>query len=205
MGSRMQPPAFGDAPETTRELFATLFGEGVDPGRDADVPAADGVPAELYAVLSILPGPAIPNFHRMISRAMAPEGRPLPAPLRELAALRTAVVADCRSVFMAHLEIARQVGVSEEKIAAVKGWTTSDVYDDVERAVMAAADELTSQGRIQDETIAALKLHLSDAAIAEVVYDAAMFDMVSTLTRGLELADDTGMADRLVEVPKASA
>lgn len=194
MGNRIAPVSFEDASEDVHELLRHTIGEGSAP---------DGLPDDFYPTIVRVPGGAA-NFHRMVARISA-DDRPLPAPLRELVALRQAIMSDCRSSFVQHVAAARAVGVPEAKIAAIKGWATADVYDEVERAVMAATDELISVGRIQDETIEAMKRHLTDAAVAEVVYAAAVYDMVSTLTRGLQLGEDDDLSVRLVEVPKAES
>lgn len=191
MGNRIEPVSLEDASDDIRELLRQTAADGVAP---------DGLPGDFYPSIAHVPGGAA-NFHRMVMR-ISGDDRPLPATLRELVALRQAIVSDCRSSFVQHVAAARAVGLAEEKISAIKGWTTSDLYDETERAVMAATDELISVGRIQDETIAAMKRHLTDEAIAEVVYAAAVYDMVSTLVRGLHLGDDTDISDRLVEVPK---
>lgn len=192
MGNRIAPVKIDDAAEDVQDLIRQSAAEGVAP---------DGMPGDFYESIAHVPGGAA-NFHRMVSR-IAADDRPLPATLRELVALRQAIVSDCRSSFVQHVAAARAVGIPEEKLTAIKGWATSDVFDETERAVMAATDELISVGRIQDETIAAMKRHLSDEAVAEVVYAAAVYDMAATLVRGLHLGDDTDISDRLVEVPKA--
>ncbi len=69
--------------------------------------------------------------------ALMQPGRKLPAKLRELAIIRTGIVGDSRFEYSQHLKVARMVGVTEDKLDAIKGWATSDKFSNVERAVMA--------------------------------------------------------------------
>ena len=93
------------------------------------------------------------------------------------------------------------VQLPEEKIAAVKGWTTSDLFSPAERAVMAATDEILMLNRVEDETFAALKKHLTDPAILELFVVSGLWRMHGFITRALHLEYDKDTTARLHEVP----
>ena len=117
--------------------------------------------------------------------------RELPPNLRELAQTRVGWARGSRFVFSQHCKASRDNGVSEEKIAAIPAWTTSDVYEPAERAVLAWTDALVYDGgRASDATFAALKEHLSDVAIMELTYIATMYDMHAVMTKALRLELD---------------
>ena len=63
-----------------------------------------------------------------------------------------------------------RTSLSEEKLAAIKGWAVSDKFTDIECAVMQATDEIVGRNLVEDETFAVLKSHLSDEQIMELFY-----------------------------------
>ena len=79
------------------------------------------------------------------------------------------------------------VGVSEDKLAAIKRWAVSDKFSDVERAVMQATDEIVGRNLVEDETFAALKSHLSDEQIMELFYVIGLWRMHGMIVRALHL------------------
>ena len=93
------------------------------------------------------------------------------------------------------------VGVAEEKLGAIKGWATSDKFDDAERAVMAAADELVARNLIEDATFVELKRHFSDEQIMELVYVIALWRMHGLIVRALHLEYDGDTTARMAEIP----
>jgi alkylhydroperoxidase family enzyme len=103
------------------------------------------------------------------------------------------------------MKVGRTVGLSENKLAAIKGWTTSDVFSPVERAVMAAADEILSRNLVEDATFAALRKHLSDPEILELFVVIGLWRMHGLIVRALHLEYDNDTTSRLTEVPAPEA
>ena len=99
------------------------------------------------------------------------------------------------------MKLARTVGISKEKLAAIKGWKTSDLFPPLERAVIAASDEILSLNRVEDETFAALKQHLSDPEILELFVVVGLWRMHGLIVRALHLEYDNDITSRLKEVP----
>ena len=124
-------------------------------------------------------------------------GRKLDPKLRELAILRTGIVGDSKFEYSQHMKVARIVEISEEKLAAIKGWKTSDLFLPIERAVMAASDEILSLNRVEDETFAALKQHLSEPEILELFVVVGLWRMHGLIVRALHLEYDNDTTSRL--------
>jgi alkylhydroperoxidase family enzyme len=99
------------------------------------------------------------------------------------------------------MKVGRMAGLTEDKLAAIKGWATSDKFDPEERAVMAAADEMVARNLIEDDTFAALKSHFSDEQIMEIVYVIALWRMHGMIVRALHLEYDNDTTSRIQEVP----
>jgi alkylhydroperoxidase family enzyme len=128
------------------------------------------------------------------------EARELPKELREIAQLRVGWARESRFVFSQHCKACRDNGVSEEKIAAIDAWQTSDAYDAADRAVLAWTDALVLQGgRASDATFAALREHLSELAILELTYIAAWYDLHAVMSKALRLELDD-VDDRMTEL-----
>ncbi len=184
------------APPEVLKLYKEFFGDR-DPV--AEPGTATGTPGDYWTTFAL-----VPDLMQMAYNTLIPllqPGRQLDPPLRELVILRTAIVGDSKFEYSQHCKVARMVELSEEKIAAIKGWTTSDLFSPVERAVMAATDEILTLNRVEDKTFAALKQHLPDPAILELFVVSGLWRMHGFITRALHLEYDNDTIARLQEVP----
>jgi alkylhydroperoxidase family enzyme len=179
-----------------QQVYDLLFG-----GRDpvAEPGTATGTPGNWWTVFALVPDcfrHAVAGFAFYRSKA-----RKLDPKLRELGQMRAGFLCESQFVFSQHCKAARDVGLSEEKIAAVPAWATATVFSPVERAVLAYTDELVLQlGRVQDATFAALSAALSDEEILELTYVTGLYFMHAVMTRALKLEYDD-IPERVVEVP----
>ncbi|MGH7292232.1 MAG: carboxymuconolactone decarboxylase family protein, partial [Myxococcota bacterium] len=93
------------------------------------------------------------------------------------------------------------VGLSEEKIGAIKGWSVATCFSPLERAVLAYTDCLVLQGgRVPEDVFDALRAGLSDVEILELTYVTCMYDMHAVMSRALRLEYDD-VEDPITEVP----
>jgi alkylhydroperoxidase family enzyme len=193
---RLRQVPRAEAPADVQQVYDMLFG-----GRDpvAEPGTATGTPGNWWTVFALVPDcfrHAVAGFGFYRSKA-----RKLDPKLRELGQMRAGFVCESQFVFSQHCKAARDVGLSEEKIAAVPAWATSDVFGPAERAVLAYTDELVLQlGRVQDATFAALKAQLSDEEILELTYVTGLYFMHAVMTRALRLEYDD-VPERVAEVP----
>ena len=193
---RLAQVAKADAPAQVLAIYKEFFGDR-DPV--AEPGTATGTPGDYWTTFALAPD-LLRMAHRDLLSLLQP-GRRLPAELRELAIVRTGIVGDSKFEYSQHLKMARGVGLSEAKLAAIKGWTTSDIYSSAERAVMAATDEILSRNLVEDATFAALKLHLDDAAILELFVVIGLWRMHGLIVRALHLEYDNDTTGRMQEVP----
>ena len=193
---RLRQVPRAEAPPDVQQVYDMLFG-----GRDpvAEPGTATGTPGNWWTVFALVPDVfrhcvAGFGFYRSKSRKLDPR-------LRELGQMRAGFVCQSQFVFSQHCKAARDLGVPEEKIAAVPAWTASELFSPVERAVLAFTDELVLQlGRVQDATFAALSSQLSDEEILELTYVIGLYFMHAVMTRALRLEYDD-VPERVVEVP----
>ncbi len=179
-----------------RKLYELLFGDR-DPVTSPGT--ATGTPGNWWTVFANVPDcfdHAVSGFAFYRSK-----NRKISMQLRELGQLRAGYARGSRFVFSQHCKAARSVGISEEKIRAIKGWSVATCYSPIERAVLAYTDCLVLQGgRVPDDVFDALRAELSDVEILELTYTTCMYDMHAVMSRALRLEYDD-VDDPITEVP----
>ncbi|MBB1628339.1 carboxymuconolactone decarboxylase family protein [Achromobacter sp. UMC71] len=130
--------------------------------------------------------------------------RKLSPVLRELGITRAGWARGSQFVFSQHCKVLRREGCPEEKIKAIPGWASSDLYSPIERAVLAYADDLTlGGGRTSDQCFEALHKELDDVQIFELTFMILTYDMSATLCKALRLEYDD-VDERIKEVEKGN-
>jgi alkylhydroperoxidase family enzyme len=191
-----QIPRAADNPQIVQRMYDFIFGPDRDPVAD---PGTDsGTPGNWWTVFANSPDVlehAVVGFglYRSEARTIAPE-------LRELGQTRAGWLVGSQFVYSQHCKSCRDLGFSEEKIAAIAAWQVSDLFDPVERALLAYTDSLVlGQGRVADGLFGALQHHLSDEAILEFTYITLLYAMHAVMARALRLEYDD-RPDPIVEV-----
>jgi len=111
----------------------------------------------------------------------------LPPALREIAILRVAVLNRAPFEFEAHLPVARQAGVSEEKLAAIELPRIGDPFSVIERAVLALTDAMTRDVQVPDALFEPVAAHFDTRAVTELVATIAAYNMVSRFLEALRI------------------
>lgn len=113
---------------------------------------------------------------------------------RELVILRIGWQTKSEYEFCQHVPIARQVGMSEEEILAVRDPTAYAGFSAIDRAVLALADELVEGTRVADQTWAALAPAFAPAQLLELVFVAGNWRMFAGFLRSAEVPLDADVA-----------
>jgi alkylhydroperoxidase family enzyme len=177
-------------------LYGMLFGDR-DPV--AEPGTASGTPGDWWTVFALVPDAfdhttAGFQFYRSPDRRLDPR-------LRELGQTRTGWARGSKFVYSQHCKASRDVGLTDEQVAAIPHWPVADCWSPVERAVLAYTDCLVLQGgRVPDGVFAALQAELSDEEILELTYITTTYEMHATMSRALRLEYDD-MDDPVVEEP----
>ncbi|HET9729333.1 MAG TPA: carboxymuconolactone decarboxylase family protein [Acidimicrobiia bacterium] len=97
----------------------------------------------------------------------------------ELLALRTAW--NCRSEFewVEHAEYARAAGLRDDEIALVAEPLHTGSWDERERALLQAADELATNCDLSDPTLAVLEQHYDRPELVEMLFVVGQYTMLS--------------------------
>ena len=129
------------------------------------------------------------------------ERRLLDPVLRELGQTRVGWAAGSRFVFSQHCKSMRDMGQSEERIAAIPHWAAADCFTPLERLVLAYTDCLAyDHGRVPDGLFAALREHLGDAELLELTYITTLYLQHAVMSRALRTEFDD-VDDPITEVP----
>jgi alkylhydroperoxidase family enzyme len=109
--------------------------------------------------------------------------------LREVAILRVGYLSRSAYEIFHHEGLGRQIGLTDPQIAAIKAARPDPVLTPAQAAVMAFADDVIVNVRAGDATLAAVRVHLSDQAVVDLILVIGLYMTVSRLleTAGVEL------------------
>jgi alkylhydroperoxidase family enzyme len=175
MAPRIPPLPAAERDERTSELLAGLMGGG-----DMNIFTTLARHPKLLKRWSAFGGTLL-------------AGGTLPARERELVILRTG--ANCRSDYEwgQHVRIGKQAGVSDDEIKRVFEGPDADGWDDRDRTLLRAADELHTDSRISDETWAALASRYDDKQLIELLMVVGQYHLVSFTLNSLGVEREAGV------------
>jgi 4-carboxymuconolactone decarboxylase len=164
-------------------------------------PVIPGTRAELAAIESSIKmqrGDISPLYQVLLNSAPIAEGweklltavrklSSIPPDIRELVILRVAIVNRAPFEFEAHAPIARKVGVSEVKLAALRDAEPGEALTPLERAVLALTDAMTRNVQVPDALFDPLRTHFDARALVELVATVAAYNMVSRFLEALRI------------------
>jgi alkylhydroperoxidase family enzyme len=176
-------------------MYERLFGDR-DPVTEPGT--ATGTPGDWWSVFANSPD-VLEHAARGFGLYANPD-RKIPGPLRELGQTRAGWLVGSQFVFSQHCKACRGYGFSEEKIEAIKSWGVSDLFDPIERALLAYTDALVlGMGRVDDAVFNAMKGQLDDEQILEFTYITMTYALHAVMCRALRLEFDD-RADPIIEI-----
>jgi alkylhydroperoxidase family enzyme len=118
---------------------------------------------------------------------------------RELIILRATQLMHGDYQYGEHRPIAASCGIPLELIDNLPHWRQSSLYSERQRAILAYADGMVSEGGVDDATFAAMKRFFTPREIVELTMTAAFYSGSSQVTRALGVQpeaapDPTGYA-----------
>ena len=111
----------------------------------------------------------------------------LPPDIREMVILRVAALNHAPFEFEAHAPVARKVGVTDAKLAALRDAKPGDAFTPLERAVLALTDTMTRDVQVPDVMFEPLRDHFDTRALVELVATVAAYNMVSRFLEALQI------------------
>jgi 4-carboxymuconolactone decarboxylase len=134
-------------------------------------------------------GPAAIGFLRL-GTALLQEGA-LDARLRELVILRVGVLSGAGYELHQHRRIARRVGVSEEKIAAVERDPDDNAFDAWESLVLRFTDAVVRDVKAPPDLYDAVAERLDHRCMSELVLTIGFYMLVSRFLENFEIDIET--------------
>lgn len=141
-------------------------------------------PLNIYRMLAHS-GPAAVGFLKL-GAALLRENQ-LDSRLRELAILRVGILCRAGYEVFQHKRVARNVGVDEEKIAALEDGPDHPVFSDLERKVLRYTDQVVLNVKAGDSTFNALSEVLPHRELAELTITIGYYMMVSRFLENFEV------------------
>src|SRR5690554_2510830 len=89
-----------------------------------------------------------------------------------------------------HAPIALKEGLSQQQLDALTDWEGSNVFSDVERAVLAYTDAMTRNVQVSDDVFNAVKAHFDARELVELTATIATYNMVSRFLEALQIHSD---------------
>jgi AhpD family alkylhydroperoxidase len=118
--------------------------------------------------------------------------------LRELAIIRVGRLSRAAYEVFQHERIAREAGVTADKIAALRDATPeSPVFDDNEKAVLRFADDVVRNVKASDKTLKAVQAFLSPGAVVELTLTIGYYMMVCRFLETTGVEGEEGQAEWL--------
>lgn len=111
----------------------------------------------------------------------------LPPAVRELVMLRVAVLNATMYEFNAHGPIALELGVSQEKIDALRLDSLPDIYSRTETVALQMADVMTREVVVPDSLYAQVEKEFSDQQILDLTITVGAYNMVCRVLTALEI------------------
>jgi len=112
---------------------------------------------------------------------------------RELLVLRVAHVRDSAYEWAQHVYQAGVAGLTPEEIARVRVGPSAPEWSLLDRALLAAADELVDDARIGEETYEALSAELDTQQLMDVVFTVGAYEVFAMALRTFDVELDADL------------
>ena len=111
----------------------------------------------------------------------------LSAKVRELVIMRIAVINKAEYEFISHTPHALKAGVTQAQIDQIKHWSTSTLFDPIDRAVFAYTDSMTVDVHVPQAIFDAVNQHFDARGMTELTATIATYNLVSRFLEALEI------------------
>ena len=142
-------------------------------------------PLNLYRMLPHAGPSAAAGFLAMGSALL--RDNELDAQLREIAILRVGILSQASYEVYQHKRVGKQVGLSDEKIAALEVGADTSVFNELELLVLKFTDTVFHEVKAPDELFNAITAQLNHRQTAELVLTIGFYMLVSRFLENFEV------------------
>ncbi len=107
--------------------------------------------------------------------------------LRELAITRAGILCGASYEVFQHEQISRDVGMSEEKVQAMRVGADDPIFDETEKIVLRLTDEVFENTKASEETFAAAAAIFSHQELVELIMCIGFYIMTSAVLENFEV------------------
>ncbi|MBY8859842.1 carboxymuconolactone decarboxylase family protein [Nocardia sp. CA2R105] len=129
-------------------------------------------------------------------------GTSLTARQRELLVLRVAHLRQCGYEWAQHVILGERAGLTSEEIARISGEPTAAQWKPLDRAMLAAVDELLADGIIADVTWTTLSGELTEDQLMDLVFTVGTYAMVAMTLRSFGIEPEEALRPYLPDQQK---
>ncbi|MQY18733.1 carboxymuconolactone decarboxylase family protein [Nocardia macrotermitis] len=129
-------------------------------------------------------------------------GTSLTARQRELLVLRVAHLRQCGYEWAQHVILGERAGLTAEEITRIAAEPVAAEWKPLDRAMLAAVDELLAEGIIAEPTWAALSGELTEDQLMDLVFTVGTYAMVAMALRSFGIEPEEGLVPYLPDPPK---
>jgi AhpD family alkylhydroperoxidase len=129
------------------------------------------------------------NGHVLFATTLSPRQR-------ELLVLRVAAVRDCRYEWLQHVVMAGDAGLDGDEITRIAAGPDAPGWAPLERAMVAAVDELLAEARIADDTWTVLAGELDRQQLMDLVFTVGAYDVLAMAMQSFGVELDQDLRDR---------
>lgn len=126
--------------------------------------------------------------------------------LLELVRLRMAMLHRVQSELGLRYDVARDAGLTEEKVQALPDWPTSPMYSELERHVIGLAEQFVIDPHgVTDEDVACIREELTSPGVVALVNAFALIDHLNRLRIAFGTGGAATPKPRVVAAPSTSS
>lgn len=178
--------AAAEVQAATRQLIS-----GIGGSTDMPVPPIDAIPEIMFTLCRF---PALWQAVMDVTVPLQGPASKLPARDRKIAILRTGWLCAAPYEFGEHVAQAKRLGFTAEEIDAITQGSSATVWDDHERAVLKAVEELHENAMVGDQTWSVLAVRFDEAQLFELLILIGQFTATAYFQNSLRLRLEAGNA-----------
>ena len=174
-----------------RNMTSTVRLAPIEPGTRSEL-------AELEAKIIRKRGKITPLYQHLLNSPEMAQGweellsvvrqrNSIPADLRELIILRVAILNHAPYEFEAHISHARETGLSDAKIQAVKEMAIGSIFTPHEQLVLELTDTMTQQVHVPDALFEKIAQHYAGKELLDLCITIGAYNMVSRVLVALHI------------------
>ena len=107
--------------------------------------------------------------------------------VRELVIMRIAVINKADYEFISHTPFALKEGISQDQINEIENWSSSKLFDSVDRSIFAYTDSMTRDVHVSQVVFDDVNKHFDARGMTELTTTIAAYNLVSRFLEALEI------------------